>query len=254
MKAVILAAGMGTRLRPLTNKIPKSLILLEGKPLIKYSLDNIRDAGISDAVIVTGFMEDMFKRELGKCYNGIDIQYISNHEYEKTGSMYSLSKTERRLDDDIILLESDLLYEPRAIKELLNSPYPDVILVAPISGSGDEVFIYFDKSGYLKDLGKSIKHEIKGELAGITKLSRKLLKELYETAREDYKIGEINYHYEETMFKLSKKYPIKCLFIEDLTWIEIDKKEDLKKGRRIIFPKINTRHKNDNNCRKKDST
>lgn len=235
MKAVILAAGMGTRLRPLTNKTPKSLVLLDGKPLIKYSLDNIGDAGISDAVIVTGFMEDMFKRELGDCYKGINIQYISNREYEKTGSMYSLSKTEGRFDDDIILLESDLLYEPLAIKELLNSPDPDVILVAPVSGSGDEVFIYFDKSGYLKDLGKNIKHEINGELAGITKLSQKFLKELYKTAREDYKIGEINYHYEETIFKLSKKYPIKCLFIEDLAWMEIDKKEDLEKAKKLFL-------------------
>ena len=239
MKAVILAAGVGSRLRPLTDKLPKSFIPVDGKPLIEYSLDNLKDAGITEAVIVTGFMESFFKKELGDCHNGIEIQYISNKEYESTGSMYSLSRTEGKINEDIILFESDLLYEPRAIERLLDSPEPDVILVAPASGSNDEVFIEFDGDGRLTDLGKDVPPDrAYGELAGITKLSREFLQELYGTAKEDYAGGEMKRHYEEVIFKLSKKYPINCLLIKDLAWIEIDNQECLKKAREVIFPKI----------------
>ena len=230
-KAVILAAGMGTRLRPLTNNMPKAFIEINGKPLIKHSLDNLAGAGIKEAVIVIGFMKSMFKEKLGDFYNGIKIKYVMNRAYEFTGSMYSLSQIE--IDDDIILLESDLLYEPKAITELLRINEPDIILVAPISGSGDEVFICFDALGNLTELGKKISGQAKGELAGITKLSQKFLQQLFIMAREEYKNGEINQHYEEVIFRLSKFYPINCHFIEDLIWTEIDTENDLRRAKEL---------------------
>ncbi|KPJ58685.1 MAG: hypothetical protein AMJ42_02820 [Deltaproteobacteria bacterium DG_8] len=240
MKGVILAAGRGRRLRPFTNNLPKAFIPIKGKPLIKYSLDNLKKAGITDVIIVTGFCESLFKKKLGDSYKDINITYISNKRYETTGSMYSLTQTEGRIDNNILLIESDLLYEFEALTKLINSPCPDVILVAPVSGSDDEVFICVDESDYLMDLGKNItnKDKAKGELVGITKLSPQFLKKLYEKAKEDYRKGEMNYHYEEVIFKLSKTYPIKCLLVEDLAWIEIDRKEDLRRTREIIFPRI----------------
>jgi len=126
MKAVILAAGMGRRLRPLTNEIPKAFIDIGGYPIIYHSLDNLKIAGITSVVIVTGYKDSYFKEKLGNSYNGTDITYISNEKYATTGSMYSLSKTESVIDDDILLLESDLIFEPRAISELLNSEFENV--------------------------------------------------------------------------------------------------------------------------------
>jgi len=239
MKCVILAAGRGRRLRPLTDEMPKAFIPMGNSPLLYHSLDYLRSVGITEAIIVVGFMEKHFKQTLGDRYGDLNITYVSNKEYETTGSMYSLSQTERILDDDILLLESDLLYEQRALGELIHHPFPDVIVTTSPSGSGDEVFIYVDENNYLTKLGKNIdKIDTAVELVGICKLSLSFLHELYKKAKEDYEKGEKNYHYEEVIYKLSKSHSIQCHFIKDLLWTEIDKYDDLERARNDIYPKI----------------
>lgn len=240
MQTVILAAGRGERLRPLTDTLPKPLIKIGEKTLIEYSLDNLKKIGITEVIIITGFLENLIKEKIGNSYQGINLFYVSNKEYSTTGSMYSLSRAEEMITEDILLLESDLLYEPKALKLLIDSSELDLVLVAPLSGSGDEVFISVDKSDKLVDLGKEIKEKdgACGELAGITKLSLPFLKKLFETAREDYKQNETKYHYEETIFKLSKTYAVKCLMNKNLNWIEIDTENDLRQAKNVIFPRI----------------
>ena len=245
MKAVILAAGMGTRIRPLSNEIPKAFIEIDGAPLIIRSLENLKSVGIKEVIIVIGYMKEYFKKTLGKQYKDMNIVYSLNNNYNKTGSMYSLSQTEGVIDDDILLLESDLLYEKKALDVLVNSAELNEILVAPISGSGDEVFIIVNESGDLMNLGKNIseKNNAIGELVGISKLSLDFLLKLYEKAREDYENNENNYHYEEVIFKLSKTYPIKCKLINNLSWIEIDNMNDLKRAKEVIYPAILAKEK-----------
>lgn len=240
MIAVILAAGMGVRLRPLTHDIPKCLIEIDGKTLLERSLDNLAEFGIKKVIIVLGHLGNMIKDKLGSNYNGVRIIYIENKEYAKTGSMYSFSKAKDVIDDDVILLESDLLYDKKAIKEITKSRFKNFVSVAKCSGSGDEVYICVDKEKNLTALGKEIenKEEATGEFVGISKFSKEFLKELFKIAEKDYKKGEKNYHYEEVVFKTSEKWSIPGVVIDDLAWIEIDKEEDLKRAKEKIYPKI----------------
>jgi len=243
MKAVILAAGMGKRLKPLTSELPKAFIPINGTPLIHYSLNNLKNADITSVIIVVGFMEDFFKEKLGSNYQGMNITYVSNKEYATTGSMYSLSQIEGIVEDDIILLESDLLYEPRAIGALLDSKHQDLILVAELSGSGDEVFVCVDNTDKIIDLGKSISNEKKknflGELVGISRFSKEFLHKLFKKAEEDYTEDRKNYHYEECVFETSKLgHPVYALFFKDLVWTELDNENDLKRAQEIVYPEI----------------
>jgi len=239
MKAIILAAGMGRRLKPLTDNLPKAFISINGKPLIYRSLDCLRSVGIKTVIIVVGFMESFFKKEIGETYRDMNILYTSNGKYSTTGSMYSLSQTENLIDDDILLLESDLLYERRAVEELVNHDYPNIILTSDIGRTGDEVYIYYDKNGYLTKLGKNIDDSTAlGELVGINKISLPFLEKLYMISKEDYNNDEKEYHYEETIYKLSREVPVKCHMIKDLIWTEIDTYEDLHRAKKYIYPKI----------------
>ena len=235
MIAVILAAGRGVRLRPLTYWIPKGLVRIGAKPLLRHSLGNLHQAGINEAIVVLGYKGEMVRQELGNICEGVSITYLKNPEYRETGSMYSLLRAEPEVDGDILLLESDLLYEPRAVDCAKQSPEPDLILVADARGSGDEVYIHADKECRLIDLGKQIgRKKAIGELVGISKLSQAFLRHMFTQAQlEIQKNRDVSY--EEVIFTTAKKhaYPVYCVYIKGLLWTEIDSAHDLDEAIRL---------------------
>jgi 2-aminoethylphosphonate-pyruvate transaminase len=243
LHAVILAAGAGERLKPTTNTIPKGLIEIGEKSLLEYSLDALNQNGIKKVAIVIGYLGKAIMQKFGKEYKRIKINYIWNKEYRNTGSMFSLSKAKGDIDGDIILLESDLLYDPAAIEILLDSDFKDCMLVTELSGSGDEVYICVDDNQRIVELGKNMVCEKKetaiGELSGISKFSKTFLDNLFRKAEEDYNNGQLNHHYEECAFAVSKSgAPLYAVPAKDLAWTEIDNKDDLKRAREEIYPQI----------------
>lgn len=229
MMAVIPAAGQGVRLRPLTNSIPKGLIKIGGKPLLRYSLANLFQVGVKDAIIVVGYKGELIREELGNVCDGVNITYVENSEYSNTGSMCSLLKAEAQVSSNILLLESDLFYEPRAVTCATQSPEPNLILVADSRGSGDEVYIQADREARLIDLGKGIPREKAiGELVGISKLSHDFLKRLFATAETELK-NDPEISYEEVIAATAKRYThrVHCLYLKGLLWTEIDNPHDL---------------------------
>jgi len=243
MKAVILAAGLGIRLRPLTYDIPKGLIEISGKTLLEHSLDNLKKYGVNKAIIVIGHLGDLIKEKLSSMYNGVEITYIENKEYAKTGSMYSLSRAKKIIDDDIILLESDLLYDEKAIKRILHSKFKDAIMVSKLFDLEDNVYVCANGEKKLTNLGKNIPEQDKkqaiGALVGISKYSKEFLSRLFEKAEQDYKHNKLNYHYEECVFETSKLgYPVYTELCRNLSWTEIDNEKDLEYAKKQVLPKL----------------
>lgn len=243
MRAVILAAGMGVRLRTIIGEIPKGLIKIDEKTLLERSLEALKEHGINDVIIVTGFYGDSIKSKFGKEYSGIKLRYVSNEIYSKTNSMYSLSKAKNLIDDDILLLESDLLYDKKAIKIALDSKFKDVILVGELRNSGDDVYICANKNYRIINIGKNIPEEDRkntvGALVGISKYSKEFLPKLFEKSEQEIANNELNYHYEETVYATSRLgNPVYAELCKGLNWIEIDTENDLKRAREEIYPKI----------------
>lgn len=244
MEAVILAAGSGTRLRPFTENLPKGLIRIGEKTLLEYSLDGLKQKGIDEVIIVVGFKAELIQEKFSNNYHGLRITYIFNHEYDKTGSMYSLSKAKDAVKGrDILLLESDLLFDPKAVQIALTCQFKDLILVSDISNSGDEVYICVDNNHRLTDLGKNRTDEIKksalGEQMGISKFSKEFLDSLFKKAEDEYLQKIYTSDYEECVFAVSQSgYPVYAVLCDGLPWIEIDRKEDLERAEKHIYPKI----------------
>jgi len=246
LQAVILAAGKGTRLKAKTDMLPKAMIEIEGKPLLEYSLDALIEYGLSDVIMVVGFRHETISRRFGNQYRGLNIQYVENDKYADSGSMYSLALVKDIIDDEVLLLESDLLYESRAISLLLDSNRPNSVLVAGLSGSGDEVYICANNKQEITELGKQIsvssKQTAMGELAGISRFQRNFLDLVFTVALEDFQNGQMNYHYEECVFRTSQQtIPIHAVPATDLAWVEIDTAEDLQKAQELIFPLISNK-------------
>ena len=241
MQAVILAAGIGTRLKTKTDRIPKGLIEIGGNPLLEYSLKALLHNRISEVIMIVGHLHEDIKRRFGTRYHDLRIEYVHNPKYASTGSMYSLATAQDLIQDDIILLESDLLYEPRAMDILLNSQRKNALLVVGLSGSGDEVYICTKDDDQIVELGKYIPESSRknaiGELAGISKFQPAFLECLFRQAQKDFKKGFFHYHYEECVFNTSlTTEPVYAVLGNDLAWIEIDTEADLKRAQEQVYP------------------
>ena len=246
MQAVILAAGKGTRLKAKTDTLPKAMIEIEHKPLLEYSLDSLSENGIDEVILVVGFRHETITRRYGNDYRGLKIHYVFNDNFAGSGSMYSLALARDIIQDEILLLESDLLYESQAISRLLKDEHSNSILVAGVSGSGDEVYICANRKQEITELGKNIPRSSRetaiGELAGISRFKSQFLQLVFSNAQKDFQNGTLTGHYEDCVFKTSQQtIPIHAVPGQDLVWIEIDTAEDLLKARELIHPLI--RHK-----------
>ena len=231
-------------MRPVSANRPKGLVEIGDKPLLAHSLDALNGHDISDVILVVGYLHESIERRFGDSYENLDLTYVRNDDYATTGSMYSLSRARHAIgNEDALVLESDLLFDMRAITAILDAPHDNVLLAAGISHSGDEVFLCANEDGRLTDLGKALSPESRqravGELAGISRFSSRFLDALFDSVEEDYRKGDITFHYEESVLTLSRLgHPVHVLCCENLPWIEIDKVEDLEKAQRDIYPRL----------------
>lgn len=217
MKACILAAGMGTRLGPLEH--PKGFLRLGSDPIVVESLARLRAIGIHDIVIVTG--------HLAQFYEALpNVTCVPNPDYAKTGSLQSLRAAAGHLTEDFLLLESDILYEQRALDTLLREK-GDAILLSGPTGAGDEVWVEAP-DGYLVRLGKHLAGGT-GELVGICRITPGLLTRLTEGV-----------HYEDALNACAPTHRIACPLVPDLAWCEIDHADHLRRAR-AIYARLGSR-------------
>ena len=133
MKALILAAGFGKRLRPITNTIPKSMVEVNGTPLLVNALNNLTALGINDIGIVVGHMADYIREHIGTEYNGASISYYENSRYLETNNVVSLASAADFCDDDMLLLECDIFYRREMLERLAAGTGECSILVSPFN-------------------------------------------------------------------------------------------------------------------------
>ena len=240
--AVILAAGMATRLRPASNLLPKGLFEIGGTSLLGRSVDLLAAAGVSEILVVTGHHAQQIEAALGTERGGAILRYVYNGSYTESGSMVSLLLAAQETLEPILLLESDLLYHPDFITAALAAD-GDVLLAADVSGSGDEVYLAVDEEKRLRFLGKhppeAWRAQAIGELAGISRLSPELLERFCAEVEEYLRRGEGNHHYEDVLFELAKEgWPIRVEHCPGLPWTEVDTPNDLARAEGQVWPRL----------------
>src|SRR5262245_33644045 len=174
--AVILAAGRGVRLGPLGRRIPKGCIRVEsaGLTIVEESVARLRSRGVTHVVIVTGHLHHYYEELVGGPLNGV-ARTVHNRRFATSGSMDSLACARPVVDEDFLLLESDLVYESRALDAALNAPHADVVVLSGPTGSGDEVYVELCGAtigGISKD--RASLHDSTGELVGVSRISTAL--------------------------------------------------------------------------------
>jgi choline kinase len=232
---VILAAGRGVRLGELGVPRPKGFIELGGRPIIERSLDRLAALGVERIVVVTGH-QAQFYRELASRRPGIEI--VHNERYADSGSMYSLYVARESVSGEFLLLESDLIYESRAL-DVLRAHAPEALLVSGPTRSGDEVYV--EASGErLTGLSKrraELTGKVIGELVGISRLSRECLQAMCVHAEGVFR-DSLKLEYEQALVAAAREIPVACPLVPDLAWTEIDDARHLERARSLVYPLI----------------
>lgn len=236
--AVILAAGMGERLKAVGKTIPKGFLRLGKRPIIEESIDNLLHAGIKRIIIVTGHHFEYYER-LKESYSGI-IETVHNSLYASSGSMYSLYCAKDWLMEDFLLLESDIVYEARAISILLQFPADNAVLLSGPTYSGDEVYVA-TKGIRIVGLSKNpdkFNAYMAGELVGITKVSQSLFKEMIADAEIQFgRTLQVAYE-TDCLSNVAARFPLYHCLVSDLIWSEIDTPSDMRHTQEKVYPAI----------------
>jgi choline kinase len=240
MKAIILAAGIASRLRPLTNKTPKCLIKVGNISILERTLTNLLRNNITDFVIVTGFMEELIKGFIETKFPNINVTYITNQKYETTNNIYSLWLTkEYAVNNDIILLDSDIIFDSRIIGLLKISNYDNCLAVkTDIKLGEEEIKVTVNKDNSIKEISKVVnpKDSI-GESIGIEKFSSALVDVLFKEL-DQMIINEnlVDIFYEAAFERvINKGEKIYSILVNNLKCIEIDYIEDLEKASKDVI-------------------
>lgn len=245
MKAIILAAGQGTRLKRYTENFPKGMLSFMGKTIIERQIEIFNSCNIEDIIIIKGFASDKIQ------YEG--IKYYINHEYTTTNMVESLVVAKDEFDDDIIVSYSDILFDKLMLEEMIKTQDDFVVAVDDKwkeywrSRYGkvdfDTESLSIDGNNYITSIGKKNPklEDIDSRYIGLTKFTEKGMEKILDILNRDYE------EYIDKPWKQSGR-PIIQAYMTDLLqaildngekvkakrfnngWIEFDTNEDYEKA------------------------
>jgi len=237
--AVIDATGFGSRLWNRIGECPKGFLKIDGVPIIEQSITKLLGAGIEKIVIGTGFKKEMFD-QLAKKYP--QIKCVFNKDYETSGSMLTLYLLKDLIEEDFLLLESDMIFEYNVLHRILENQCPDLILGSSFTSSGEEVFIEVNEEKQLLHMSKNKKEmlNIFAELIGITKIS-------FNTFRKMCNFAELtfprypNLDYEQALVGIAKEVELEVLKLEQAAWCKVNNEDHWERAIKIVYPIIKLR-------------
>lgn len=240
MKTVILAAGISARLRPLTNSTPKCLLKIASKTILERTLDNLLFYNLNDLIIVTGFHQEQIKDFISARYPHLNVTYIYNEVYDTTNNIYSLWLTKDYVkNNDILLLDSDILFDKRILELLLNSVYPNCLaLRSDHKLSEEEIKIRLNNDRSIAEISKTVdlKYAV-GESIGIEKFDAMFVEKLFQILdRKILKENQVKIFYEAAFQDaINSGEKIYAVDIGELKCIELDFAEDIERAEREVI-------------------
>ncbi|MDR1247735.1 MAG: phosphocholine cytidylyltransferase family protein, partial [Treponema sp.] len=238
-QAVIMAGGMGTRLKQKTLFMPKGFIEIGGVPMVEWSVQKLFASGIEEVIIGVGHCAAWYEK-LAEKYRGIVL--FANERYAATGSMGTLACCAPGVQGDFLLLESDLIYDAAGLSALINETHANTLLASGPTHSGDEVYLEADRAGNLTKHSKNrgLINELAGELVGITRLTKNTLDKMTAHMNACLETDPLM-EYETAMAAVSRSSAGNVIYIRKLEyylWREIDDENHLAMAENDVYPRI----------------
>ena len=240
IKAVILAAGVGSRIRPLTDNCPKSLLMINGKTILEMMISHIQKCGISEVVFVLGYLQDQIKDYVKTQFPDLVAHYITNKKYKETNTGYSLLLTKDLVQDStFIKFDADVVFDIAILKNLINSEHDNCLCIDKnIHLDAEEIKVIIREENRVVKASKTVNPEDAiGESIGIEKISPEAAHALFSELEIMMKDEQHHQEYYEAVYEriIEKDVPFHALDISGLKWTEIDTKEDFLSAESLLI-------------------
>lgn len=243
--AVILAAGIGSRLSPLTDTCPKSLLLVGGSTMLERMIRNCLSCGMSQFVIVLGHRADEIRQFVDKAFRGIRVTYVINDRYRDTNTGYSLMVASAAIGTaDFVKFDADVVFDVKILRQLLDSDCANVLCIDRyIALEDEEVKVVVDDRMQVVEVGKSVDPKLAlGESIGIEKISASTGTLLFAELAQMMVIHDNMQEYYEAAYArlIDKGTEFRVLDITGLKWAEIDTADDFTAANAMFGSPITT--------------
>jgi choline kinase len=234
--AVILVAGVGSRLRPLTDDRPKALMDLGGETILGRALRLLRSAGVHDIVLATGYREDQIRSALSRL--GITATLIANPAFDSTQNSVSLALCREALvGKSFFKLDGDVVFQPAVLERLQRSSADLAVAVDSVRALDEEAMKIRAEGDRILAFGKRIPvAEARAETIGIERLTRSAGDQVFSAMQAAIARGVRDRYYEDFYSELVQRGALLASSVEvgDLAWSEVDTFEDLERARRCV--------------------
>ena len=242
-QAVILAAGLGSRLRGFANGLPKSLMRIGEKTFLQIHLENFQRFGIKDVIIVVGFKEKMIKKEIDRLGINLNIEFVTSHEYKTTNHGWSLFLTNEAIAKNpkpLLIAHADTYYQPDILTTLIESTAEDLVLVdSNFEVITNDELLVFGEGGRVDSLEYADKAVVNqtclGEFIGLHKFSYEfsmgfmlyLEQHFTQVGRND------GYDWLLGRYVHDENVELRYELIDSPNWINVNHEDDYKAAERI---------------------
>ncbi|WP_372369051.1 NTP transferase domain-containing protein [Candidatus Uabimicrobium sp. HlEnr_7] len=224
MKALILAAGRGSRLKEYTKDKPKSLLEINKTTLIERSLNNLKKVGFSEVVVVTGYLNTLLEDFITNKFSDF-CTIVHNIDYTR-GSGSSFICSTPHLEGEMVIIESDLLYDYRILERLIAQKEKNAMTLGCFDHGREEVKIIVEQGKISKAFWGDAETKADGDWVGFTKLSSATTKELRKNLENTDPDQGKEINYEDFLFALMTEHPFYPVNVNDLPWLEVDNEQD----------------------------
>jgi choline kinase len=239
MRAIVLAAGVGWRLKPYTETAPKCLVQIGGRSLLQRYLENFSALGLSETVLVVGHLKEQVMAEAARGPSDVEVRFAVNRQFTR-GNILSLWLARHEFDDDILVMDGDVLFPRELLARVLASSHANAIAVDErfqYKGEGQSVLC---EDGWVVEVTKDVSADarVRGRAVGLLRLSADAAEVLRGILEEFIETGKDSVEYEDAFRELAAEVPIGVVEIGDLPWIDIDIEEDLARARERVLPEV----------------
>lgn len=235
MKVIILAAGLGSRLRPLTDNMPKTMIPIRNRTMIEIIIQELASLQLPNIAVITGYRHEVLEHYLRKRFPELPLQFIFNDQFAAKDNIYSFSLAEQYVgSEELLCICSDIYCDPKLIRRAVQSPF-DILMVDDTKKiPAGAMKVRLDADGYIAKVSKQLTvEESTGEIVGISKISSEKTAFIYERVAMFLRCGITNVWWPYAINDVLSQLKLRPWSSDGIGWVNVNTHDDVEEASQL---------------------